>query len=644
VRGRQICPQGYTRLKGKFEFKISETMAMDRLHVVLVFCMVGFAVSSPVRIEFQSNHTVQVTLPDNSTETVHLAPTTKLPSGSPTTPCLFSGKLGSDPHSLIVVHGCHDSKELEVSIASKKIPGGVMDISIIDGNHQIVDYDLSRQMGDDNSDELVPKPNPNPPKPLSGSATLPKKVTVEMTINYDEKVMYRFERDPDKVKQHLDTIISLAQVRFHKPSLPFKIDIKAVEFKHHYITIEACTDYKLRELKRNYRPKKLMTWFGVFNPQCGADTCYTGMAEIGAACRTDGQAIGITMMRPSNFLTARTFGHEFGHNLGMWHDFDKRHEGEDCNLRGWMSYGSRHDGWSKCSNHDLHDWFIREGYTCLKSETESFVPFTMQAGWCIDYFGEYVNKRETVRGSYKNGEDCAHAAIKETDSTAAMYDTRRRQCTFVKEPIEKAGPNNGRNMECYIFLRKKKDQTPAPPKRVWDVLEGFCKNRRGGEINKSRGINGINSEEECAKAAVRDQNAKGAVWRGKYKRCDKVLEKITGGDKERGFKCIRFRREDEPSMTTRGTTTPSTTRGTRTYTTSVGWCVDSRGNGNWNRKKLRGNPRISSAEDCAKKVMEDGPSDATGAVFQTPGTCRYFTTEITRGDGSRKSCTCFVFN
>ena len=117
-----------------------------------------------------------------------------------------------------------------------------------------------------------------------------------------------------------------------------------------------------------------------------------------------------------------------------------------------MSYGSRHDGWSKCSNHDLHDWFIREGYTCLKSETESFVPFTMQAGWCIDYFGEYVNKRETVRGSYKNGEDCAHAAIKETDSTAAMYDTRRRQCTFVKEPIEKAGPNNGRNMECYIFL------------------------------------------------------------------------------------------------------------------------------------------------------------------------------------------------
>ena len=117
-----------------------------------------------------------------------------------------------------------------------------------------------------------------------------------------------------------------------------------------------------------------------------------------------------------------------------------------------MSYYDRRDGWSKCSNHDLHDWFIREGYTCLKSESESFVPFTMQAGWCIDYFGEYVNKRQSVRGSFTNGEDCAHAAIKEKDSMAAMYDTRTRQCTFVKELIEKADPNKGKNIECYIFL------------------------------------------------------------------------------------------------------------------------------------------------------------------------------------------------
>ena len=117
-----------------------------------------------------------------------------------------------------------------------------------------------------------------------------------------------------------------------------------------------------------------------------------------------------------------------------------------------MSYGERRDGWSSCSNHDLHDWFIREGSTCLKSKSESFLPFTMQAGWCIDYFGEYVNKRQTVRGSFSNGEKCAHAAIKEADSTAAMYDTRTRACTFVKEPIEKADPNKGRNVQCFIFL------------------------------------------------------------------------------------------------------------------------------------------------------------------------------------------------
>ena len=258
-----------------------------------------------------------VTLPDNTTETVHLAPTTKRPSGSPPTPCLFSGNLSSDPHSLIVVSGCHDSKELEVSIASTKIPGGVMDISIIDGIHQVIDHEESRQISRDNNDELTPKPNPNPPKPLSAYTTLPKKVTVEMTINYDDKLLNHFGRDFDKVNEHLDKILSIAQVRYHSPDLPFKIVIKPVDdYKHHYIEIVASGPF-LEQLKRQFRPKKLMTWFGRYACSPG-DQCYTGMAEIGAACRTDGQGVSINMVRDDNFLTARTFAHEFGHNLGMW--------------------------------------------------------------------------------------------------------------------------------------------------------------------------------------------------------------------------------------------------------------------------------------------------------------------------------------
>ena len=216
-----------------------------------------------------------------------------------------------------MVSGCHDSKELEVSIASTKIPGGVMDISIIDGIHQVIDHEESRQISGDNNDELTPKPNPNPPKPLSGSTTLPKKVTVEMTINYDDKLLNHFGRDFDKVNEHLDKILSIAQVRYHSPDLPFKIDIKPVEdYKHHFIEIVASGPF-LEQLKRQFRPKKLMTWFGRYACSPG-DQCYTGMAEIGAACRTDGQGVSINMVRDDNFLTARTFAHEFGHNLGMW--------------------------------------------------------------------------------------------------------------------------------------------------------------------------------------------------------------------------------------------------------------------------------------------------------------------------------------
>ena len=96
-------------------------------------------------------------------------------------------------------------------------------------------------------------------------------------------------------------------------------------------------------------------------------------------------------------------------------------------------------------------------------------------------------------------------------------------------------------------------------------------------------------------------------------------------------------------MTTSTTTTPATTRGTRTFTTSTGWCVNSRGQYNWKRKKLRGNPRVNSVEECAKKVMETGPAGAKCAGFQGPGGCHYIMTECVKGGPNYQSYTCIVF-
>ena len=58
--------------------------------------------------------------------------------------------------------------------------------------------------------------------------------------------------------------------------------------------------------------------------------------------------------------------HEVGHNLGMFHDFDKRHGGggNPCDNSGFMSYGPKVYKWSECSVKDFtakytlnkHNW------------------------------------------------------------------------------------------------------------------------------------------------------------------------------------------------------------------------------------------------------------------------------------------------
>ena len=47
--------------------------------------------------------------------------------------------------------------------------------------------------------------------------------------------------------------------------------------------------------------------------------------------------------------------HEIGHNLGMFHDFDKQHGGggNPCDNSGFMSYGPKVFKWSECSVKDF---------------------------------------------------------------------------------------------------------------------------------------------------------------------------------------------------------------------------------------------------------------------------------------------------
>ena len=59
-------------------------------------------------------------------------------------PCLFSGTIVGDPESLVSVSGCKGN-DAEVSIASKKLLGGLADLSLEDGQtYQMITFHETR--------------------------------------------------------------------------------------------------------------------------------------------------------------------------------------------------------------------------------------------------------------------------------------------------------------------------------------------------------------------------------------------------------------------------------------------------------------------------------------------------------------------
>merc|ERR1712010_17474 len=86
--------------------------------------------------------------------------------------------------------------------------------------------------------------------------------------------------------------------------------------------------------------------------------------------------------RRSDANSAALFVHELGHNLGMFHDFDKKHKGYGeglpdsqhsgpCNDKGIMSYGTHPLEWSVCSKKDQVEMFKSETHRCMANNNNN---------------------------------------------------------------------------------------------------------------------------------------------------------------------------------------------------------------------------------------------------------------------------------
>ena len=74
--------------------------------------------------------------------------------------------------------------------------------------------------------------------------------------------------------------------------------------------------------------------------------------------------------------TAQLVAHEIGHNLGMSHDFDPQHGGQNgyCDCKGIMSYcNNAPQRWSSCSRNDFKAHYnMNKGNWCLPSKSIFF--------------------------------------------------------------------------------------------------------------------------------------------------------------------------------------------------------------------------------------------------------------------------------
>ena len=85
-----------------------------------------------------------------------------------------------------------------------------------------------------------------------------------------------------------------------------------------------------------------------------------GFARLGAVCGGSYKSRKQTKFSAnfygnSSSSVGESMAHEVGHNLGMEHDFDKKHGGNlnPCNGEGFMSYGNHKSQWSECSVKDF---------------------------------------------------------------------------------------------------------------------------------------------------------------------------------------------------------------------------------------------------------------------------------------------------
>ena len=165
--------------------------------------------SRGVALTWLDEETLEMKMADNTTYKIILTVAKNIPGV--VDPCVFSGTIAEDEDALVSASGCKD-EHTEVAIASRKILGGLVELSLEDGKTYQMTVHYPGEKAKKNRfrreaglrqkrgvyDALGPRPDP---------------VILEISLRYDNRLLAEFDDNPTKVVQWLNKVVGLAKIR-----------------------------------------------------------------------------------------------------------------------------------------------------------------------------------------------------------------------------------------------------------------------------------------------------------------------------------------------------------------------------------------------------------------------------------------------
>jgi len=313
--------------------------------------------------------------------------------------CLFEGNP-EDENSIgftAAISGCMDSEETIVNLG---VNNQVLELLLLK-NGTTFQNTWNEPQSNKNLDNYRQKRTPSEwretggyirssqPSPSQIGVTeedrrIPNAITFPLDLGYDKTLHDYFGSHPD-VKRFIQETVVFASTFFKQPytglpTIEWEINPDIRSYFDISITADQICDKtetsKKDEVKKLRKGNSTPLMLFVEDVKERGTPQTIGCAFTDAACgNRKGEAFGIVdMTRPISRSQqiqhmARTMAHEFGHLIGMIHDFEHL-PSMGCNGKGLMSYDNQKDTWSTCSIDDFRLWWRIYGYNCKEITTD----------------------------------------------------------------------------------------------------------------------------------------------------------------------------------------------------------------------------------------------------------------------------------